>query len=1099
MLLARPTAGVLARLLLMMMISGISAVYAQNSQISGRILDPSQRGIDSAVATLTREGTGDHRETVSTPEGYYSFPLLIPGTYDLTVTKQGFETYTREGITVETGQISAVDLTLSIGALTQKVDVEASAPLLQEDTSAVAHVVDNQQIAEFPLLDRRSAQLARINGFVVPNGAGTSVTFAIAGGRGNNTNYFIDGGTAQNVGMGTPTLAFDPPVEAMQEFNVDISNYAAELGRTGGGVVQMTTKSGTNQFHGSAYEFFRNDVLNANTFFATRKPTLRYNLYGVSLGGPIKKDKTYFFFNYEGRNQILATTETLVVPTQAELHGNFSADKFTVKNPLAGGTPFSGNIIPSSLFPLPSSLLDPIGVKLAAFYPVPNVAGAASGKVNFVANDPATTIVSDYVARIDHTFSDKDRIFGRFLGQPDHTTTASIFPTPGTDQFGQLVHDYFYSAGGAWTHNLSATTFNELQITITRRQALTISAGAGSGIGQQLGLSGVNQSFFPSVTLSNYAQLGAPQSATGSGQERQQTPVEAHQFADNVTKIKGTHQIKFGVEYKFNEDRDLYQPSAGGYYSFTNQVTGSSVASLLLGWVNQGSVLSTYRLHNRLDSYAGFVQDDWRITPRFTLNLGLRYDVDSPRYDVNNRQNEFNPTEINPVSGTPGVIAFSGIDGQSKYAHRWDLNNFGPRLGFAWRATDNWVVRGGGGILYLGEYDFPAPVILYNGFSTQATYQSPNNNVTPAFILSQGFPSVSSPTTADLTPGYGAVKVGQTPNTSVQYFQQNRSTGYLYQYNLDIQRQISTNLVLDIGYLGTFGHHLPAPDPLSVNQVPTNLLGPGVNLQSLRPYPQFGNVQILAADIGRSNYNGVNAGLDKRLSNGLQFKFNYTYAKFLDNVASRNELGAPTPITAAFTNYYNLQNNWGLSGNDIRHRIVGSVIYDLPVGKGKFLHPSSRILNTVAGGWTLGTIIEFHTGTPLSPFELTNNTGSFSDGVRPNVVGNPNLPGDRTRAQQLAEWFNVDDFAAPAQYTFGDAGRTFGVGPSFFNIDASLLKSFSIERVSAQFRAEALNFTNHANFANPNTLQGSSTFGEITTLLAGNQARILVLGLHLQF
>jgi hypothetical protein len=1069
--------------------SFMSALYAQDSQISGRILDPSQAAITAAIATLIRTDTGDRREATSGAGGYYTFPLLLPGIYDLTVQKEGFKSQTQKGIKVETGQVTSLDVILSLGEISQSVDVQADAPILQSDSAAVSHVVTNETITDMPLIDRRSSQLTRLNGFIVQTGAGSSSTFAIAGGRGDNTNYYVDGGTVQNVGMGTPTLYFDPPVEAMQEFNVNMSTYAPELGRTGGGVLQMTTKSGTNQFHGSAYEYFRNDDLNANTFFSKAKPVLRYNLFGGGLGGPIRRDKTWFFFNYEGKRQVLATTQNLVVPSAAEVQGNFSADKFTVTNPLTG-KPFANNIIPASL-------LDPVGAKLAAFYPAPNVLGATGG-ANFITNDPATTIVDNYVARVDHDFSDKDRLFIRFLGQPDHTATASIFPTPGTDSFGYLVHDYYYNVAGTWTHNISPTMFNELRLTLSRRQTLSYSAGANSTLSSQIGLTGANQAFFPAVTVNGYTPLGY---GASNGEERLQTPVEAHQLADNVTKVHGAHQIKFGIEYRYGKDGDLFYQAAGGNLTFNNLVTGSSVASLLLGWVNQGSVLATEPLHSRIDSYAGYIQDDWHVTSSLTLNIGLRYDVDSPRRDIENRQNGFNPTEINPVSGTPGVITFSGIDDQSQYAHRWDTNNFGPRLGFAWKPSDKWVVRGGGGILYAGEYDFAAPVILYTGFADQGTWVAGNNGKTPAFILANGFPASSAPTLAQLTPGYGAVPVGQAPTTSVSYFQDNRSTGYLYQYSVDIQREIGKTLMFDLGYLGTFGHHLSAVVPVSIDQVPTNLLGPG-NLQALRPYPQFSNVQILGDDIGRSNFNGVNIGIDKRLSNGLQFKANYTYSKFFDNIGSRADLGNPQGITAgagAFTNYYNQGNDWGLSGNDIRHRFVVSSLYELPVGRNKLFHPSSRVLNSVIGGWSVNGIGEFHTGTPLSPFELTNATNSYSDGVRPNVVGDPVLSGDRSRAQQLAEWFNVSAFANPAAYTFGNAGRTFLSGPSFFSLDGSLLKDFSVERFTVQFRAEVLNLTNHANFANPDTRLGSPTFGQITSLVAGNQARIIQLGLHVKF
>jgi hypothetical protein len=371
-----------ATLLILLLAAAPLLTRAQTSGISGRILDPSQGAVNGAQITLIRTDTGG-RLAVSSAEGYYTFPLLVPGAYEVTVVKEGFQTQNRAGISVVTGDVSTVDLQLAVGSVAQSVDVTETVPLLQSESAAVSAVVENQTVTSMPLLDRRSSQLQRLSGFVVGNGTGASATFAIAGGRGNNANYLIDGGAAQNLTLGVPTLEFDPPVESMQEFNIAVSNYAAELGRTGGGVIQMTTKSGMNQFHGSAYEYFRNDVLNSRTFFSNVNPPLRYNLFGASVGGPVVKNRTQFFFNYEGRRQIASTNKLLNVPTAAENQGNSSADSYVVKDPTSG-TPFAGNLIPASR-------LDPVGAKLALFYPAPNVVGALSGKGNFNANDPVTT------------------------------------------------------------------------------------------------------------------------------------------------------------------------------------------------------------------------------------------------------------------------------------------------------------------------------------------------------------------------------------------------------------------------------------------------------------------------------------------------------------------------------------------------------------------------------------------------------------------------------------------------------------------------------------------------------------------------------------
>lgn len=1076
--------GIFLRLAVLAVLSAALHLYAQSSQVSGQVIDGSKLPVSNARITLTRTDTGDHRETTSSGSGYYSFPLVRPGGYELKIDKDGFDVYTQSGITVQTGQISTIDATLTVGKVSQSVQVSTDAPLLQAESAAVSGVVDNKTIINMPLLDRRSSQLQRLNGFVVANGTGGNATFAIAGGRGNNANYLIDGGSTQNLLLGVPTLSFDPPVESVQEFNLSISNYEAELGRTGGGVVQMTTKSGTNNFHGSAYEFFRNDALNARTFFATTNPTLRYNLFGVSASGPIKRNKTLFFFNYEGRRQISSPTVVQNVPTDAEKIGEFSASKGAITD--AKGTPFPGNRIPVTQ-------LDRIGSQLASFYPSPNVPGAQSGKANFVANNPANTVVDAYVARIDHTFNDNSRIYGRLLAQTDHTDTNSVFPVAGTDSLGYRQHDYYYNASGTWLRNISATTINEARYTYSRRQYLIFSAGANSGLGEQLGIANVNQNYFPTVTVNGYSQLGYSQ------QQRLQTPIRSDQYADNLTIFRGSHQIKLGFEYRYTSNLDRFSPSAGGNFNFTNTATGNGVASLLLGYVNKENSNETYPIHSRADAYGTYIQDDWHVTATLTLNLGLRYDVDSPRRESNNRQNSFNRYAINPVSGTPGVITFAGINGTGTYANQWDLNNFGPRIGFAWNPKQNWVIRGGGAVLYLPEYDSATPTSATTGFATQSSFVSPDNGKTPAFLLANGVPSTLSPTKADLTPGFGAVAAGQTPTTAVSFFDQGRATGYLYQASLDIQRQFRGNLLVDVGYLGTFGHHLASPDERSINQVPTALLGPG-NAQLRRPYPQFSNVTVISSDIGNSNYHGVNVSVQKRYSNGFQFQANYTFAKQIDDLESRNEL-AGFPGTNAFSDYYNRRADRGLSGNDIRHRFIWSSVYELPLGAGRKFHPRSSILNTVAGGWSVGAIAELRSGTPLSAIELTNNTGSFSDGVRPNVVGNPNsLPGGRLKGEQLLQWFNTNAFAAPASYTFGDAGRSFGAGPGAISVDTSLLKDFTIqERTVLQFRAEGLNLLNHANFANPDTRRGSATFGQITSLVSGNQARILQLGLHLRF
>jgi outer membrane receptor protein involved in Fe transport len=1088
---------------------GLSNAFAQTTAISGDVQDTQKAQIAGAKITAVNTGTGESHETISNGEGFYVFPVLLPGHYDLTVEKQGFDAQVKAGVEVLIGQTSVVNFSLDPGQVVERVDVQADAVLLQSTTSAVSAVIENQSIVNLPLLDRRATQLQRLSGFVVGAGTGASSTFAIAGGRGNNANYYVDGGTTQNLLQGVPTQTFDLPIDSLQEFNLSLSNYNAELGRSGGGIVQMSTKSGTDKLHGSAYIYYRSNSLQAVPVFATENPPLQYKLFGASIGGPILKGKTHYFFTYEGKVETTTTVLNLSVPSAAERTGDFSAISTPIIDPYTGKQAVGDD---GTLNKLPSAELDPYGLKLASYYPLPNVAGAKINSNNFIANDPEPQLYNDYVARIDHIFREQDTVYGRFLGQPDHENTANVYPTPGTDVYGVLAHNYYYNGSGTWNHIFSATLLNEARITYTQRQALSIGHGVNSAAATQLALPGTNPAFFPGVTIGGLAAIG-----NNSQQQRLQTPVISNEYTDNLSWQRGNHQLKFGVDYRTSVDGDLYSPSGGGFFTFNNtgvstNVAEGSLANLLWGRVAQASRQETEYLHSAAWSWGLYAQDNWRVNPKLNLNYGLRWDLDSPRYLTNNRQNSFNATEINPVSGTPGVITFAGIDGQSRYANNFDYKLFGPRLGFAYTPRERTVVRGGGGILYPGEYDEATPIVANTGFSNSVLVQSPNSGIgTPAFLLknngTQGTGLAAYPTAAQLTPGFGAVPVGKQPNVAPQFIKPVRLTGYLYQANLDVQHEFPGSLLVDIGYLGTFGHHLAATDAESVNQItPENAallptLPASFNTQTLRPFPQFSNVQVLYPDIGESRYNGGNIGVQKRYNHGFQYQVNYTYSKFIDNQISRSELAA-YPGTDTFTNYYNPKDRFGLSGNDVRQRLIGNGVYELPFGRGKLVDVQSGWLNQLVDGWTISGLSEIHSGTALSPIDSTNNTGTYSDGVRPNLTGNPNgLPSSRSRALKIGEWFDTSAFTQNPKYTFGNAPRTFGRGPRLVTSDASLIKKVDIHEGQAiEFRLEALNVFNHASLGNPATTFGATNFGTVNSLQSGTTgSRTLQLAAHYTF
>jgi hypothetical protein len=1099
------------------LLPGLSGAFAQTTAISGAIQDTQKAQIAGAKVTAVQTGTGDRHDTVSNAEGFYVFPVVLPGHYDLTVEKPGFDPQVKSGVEVFIGQTTTVNFNLDPGQVLERVEVQADAALLQPTTSAVSAVIENQSIVNLPLLDRRATQLQRLSGFVVGAGTGANSTFAIAGGRGNNASYFVDGGTTANLLQGVPTQMFDLPIDSLQEFSLSLSNYNAELGRSGGGIIQMTTKSGTDQLHGSAYIYYRSNNLQAVPVFAKLNPPLSYKLYGASIGGPIFKGKTHYFFTYEGKKETTTSVLNLSVPTAAERTGDFSAIAAPITDPYTGKQVVGDD---GTLNKIPSAELDPYGLKLAAYYPLPNVPGAAINSNNYTANAPDAQLYNDYVVRIDHIFREKDTVYGRFLAQPDHENTSDVFPTVGTDSWGFLSHNYYYNPSGSWNHIFSPTLLNELRLTYSWRQALSISHGHNSAAATQLGLPGTNPAFFPGVSINGLTQIGVTAtSVTGNTtqQQRLQTPIKSNEYTDNLSWQRGNHQFKFGVDWRTSADGDLYSPTAGGLFTFTNtgvstNVPAGSLANLLWGRVNQAQRQETEYLHSLSWSVGLYAQDTWHVNSKLTLNYGLRWDVDSPRYLSNNRQNSFNATAINPVSGTPGVITFSGINGQSRYANNFDYKLFGPRLGFAYSLNERTVVRGGGAILYPGEYDQATPIVANTGFSNSVLIQSPNSGAgTPAFLLknngTQGTGLAAYPTAAQLTPGFGAVPVGQQTSVAPQFIKPVRLTGYLYQANLDVQHEFAGNLLLDIGYLGTFGHHLAATDAESLDQItPANAallptLPASFNTQTLRPFPQFSNVQVLYPDIGESRYNGGNIGVQKRYNHGFQYQVNYTYSKFIDNQVSRNEL-ANYPGTDTFTDYYNPKNRFGLSGNDVRHRLIFNGLYELPFGRGRLVNVNSTWLNEIASGWTISGLSEIHSGTALSPIDSTNNTGTYSDGVRPNLTGNPNdLPSSRPRSQKISEWFDTSAFTQNPKYTFGNAPRTFGRGPRLVTSDASLIKKVPIhEQQAIEFRLEALNVFNHANLGNPVTSFGATNFGTVNSLQTGTTgSRTLQLAAHYTF
>lgn len=1060
------------------LIISVGAAFAQASaaRVSVVVTDPGGASVTQARVRIANVDTGVESIAAASTGGTYIFPVLSPGRYELYVESSGFKRYTRSDLTLETGQVLTLPVTLELGAISESVVVSAETPLLQTDTADISTLVENKTIENMPLATRRIGSLIRLMGNVtfVSEASWEGITnFSVAGGRGRQQAWQLDGGNLQGVMLVTGIVSVAPPVEAMEEFRVLSNGYPAEFGRTMGGFISMTTKSGTNDFKGSLYEFLRNDALDARNFFATTKAPIRYNVFGGTIGGPIIRDRTHFFFSYEGTRRRDGVTRILNLPTQREVAGDFSATPGTLLDPV-NRLPFAGNQIPHSR-------LDPIGAALARLYPEPNVPGAPSGNRNFNRNAVNKTTGDSYILKVDHVLSAKDRIFGRYLKFRSPVKPGRIYPVPQADTVGDQLSDQFHITAN-WTRVLTSAIFNELRYNYNRRTnedpSLTKSTIAGD-----IGLTGVAPDGTPYVSVSGLSAIGQ------SNQYRLAGPGFQHQIIESISWFHGNHQLKMGGEWRSSEMPDLWGSTRSGSLSFNDVATGKGfgLAALLLGWTNSANVQSGFT-SARMNYFAGYIQDDWKVSPRFTINAGLRWEMDTPRSERDNHQTGFDMFAINPISGTPGAITYAGRDGVSVYAHRFDKNNFGPRFGFAYRPfADRLVIRGGYGLMYGPIYDDSITRANVVGFGDTRSFQSVNNLITPAFFLRDGVPA---PPAESPGPGYGAVQVGQTPTTSPDFYDEDLKNTYSHQINVSVQQQLMGAWLLEVAYTANLAHKVGGP-PVNVNEIRPELRG-NVQDQRLRPFPQYANVTRRANNWGNSSYHGLNLKVEKRFSHGLNLLSNYTWSKFIDDVQSRSDIAGGTAQS-----YYARHLDKSLSGNDIRHRWVSSAVYELPVGRGRLLDLSSRAADLLFGGWSVGLISELRSGLAIGVTEQTNRLYAFSPSQRPNVVGDWKLSPDRPRSELINEWFNTSAFAFPGNGVLGNAGRAFMAGPGSISIDSSLLKDFAItETKMLQFRAEFFNLPNRPNFGLPNRSRGSSAFG---TIGSAGAPRHMQLGLRFVF
>jgi hypothetical protein len=1075
---------------LALLAAGLLRGQASTGSITGIVTDPSGARLSDVSIRLTQEETGVITPAATNPQGEYTFPLLNSGRYRLEMEKTGFQRFSRTDIVVELGRVVRLDVTMQLGQVAETVEVTGAAPLLESETSTVGQFIENKTIVDMPLNGRRVGQLLSLMGHAVfVTGDVIRPRVVVAGSRSDQQQWLLDGVNASNVALEVPQALFNPPVEAVQEIRVQQNAYAAEFGNSSAGVVQMTTRSGTNKLTGTLYEYFRNDKLDAREFFAASRPPLRWNVFGAAVGGPIIKNRTFFFAHNEWQKQRLGVVRLFTVPTQAQRAGDFSQTTNAAGALTRIYDPFSGS--PRMPFPdnrIPASRIDPVAANLVPLYPMPNRAPSnLAGANNFVRNATNALNLTTFTARVDHIIGDNDRFSYRMVVHNFPTYNTAAFDEPAADPNAQDVRRRAYSFALNEIHNFGPRALNDFRFNWQPRFFHPVTPGLDQGWPTRLGLRGVSDRAFPRINAAGFVSMG-PATA-----ERIQRPIHDTHIVDAVSIFRGSHSWRFGGEIRLSRNEEDLNDRISGVLGFNVQPTalpgtgntGHSIASMLIGFPNSGVIRDPDILDRRAKYFALYLQDDWKITSGFTLNYGVRWETHTPRIDSRDRQNSFDRFKINPVSNTPGVVTFAGRDGLGRQVYNGDWNNFMPRFGFAWKpfGLTRTVLRGGYGVFF--GPPLPGSNNTSLGFEVSGDFTTPDNGITPPFLLKDGFPDTSRP---ELGPAFGAVRVGEPVRVAPEFIDQDRRIGYMQQWNFVVQHELGWQTVVELSYVGTVGRKLPGPNT-SINQVPPELMGPG-NAQIRRPFPQFGDVTLVTPMWGNSHYNGMNVKVEKRFSDGLNFLANYTFSKFIDDVPANQELGQ---AGGGIQNIYNRRAERALAGNDVRNRFVLSSVYELPWGKGR-KYMGSGWIATAFGGWNIGAIVSLQNGSPNGFVTQNNTTNAFGGAQRVNVLRDPTLPkSERT----LARWFDTSALEAPAPFTFGNAPRTMLTGPGLANVDISLIKNFAIkERFGFQFRAEAFNAFNRVNLEDPGRVLGSPQFGVIT---ATRESRSIQLGMKLTF
>jgi hypothetical protein len=1063
---------------------------ANTGEIRGFVTDSSGAAVPDTEVTFTNVLTGVSTRVTTNTSGTYDAPTLLPGTYSITFAKTGFNTLVRNGITLGV-QVIEENASLAVGAVTQKITVTAETPLVQTETSESSASVTSTAIYNLPNVGMNWFTLTNLLPGVAPGYSWAQPAIegngmAVNGSAPYTSNWLINGSwdmfTADN---NNPTSAV--PLDSIAELKADLNSYSAAYGN-GSSVFNVMYKTGTNQWHGSLFEYAQNTDFNTRNFFEAQRSPFHWNQFGGTVGGPIKRNKAFFFFSYEDVRQVTYSPEFGTVPTASEEGGDFSNPAFpTVYDPasLANGvrTPLLNNTIPSTE-------ISPWASKVQQFWPQPNRPGLYN---NYFNNVIFLNTNEFFTGSVQYNVSSSNRLSVNVMVNPSYLPEPNIFPIA---SYGDHYHEQQHSISDSWS--ISPTVVNDFHVGMLRVIEHCTAADSDKNFPPQLGELNPMSNLFPSVSIG-----GAISTNIGPGAQNCIMGQGEISPSDSLTIIKGKNFLSLGGEYdRLYDNLSAWGDTQTGNFTFSGifsrnpadpTSTGLGYADFLYGLPQTWSVQEYAVYGQRASAGHMFVQDDYKMRKNLTVNLGLRWTTLGGWGEVKNRLSDFDPSIVNPATNTLGALWFGGQNGRNKL-ERTDFHGFQPRVGFSWSPRNNWTVRGAYGVFdqvwaganYGGGYG--------QGWNVEG-YRTSSDLITPVF-------SMSTPP-ADLQATYPSLAQGPplpvyphgTPSASllngqpVSYLPENAPIPYIQQAHFDIQHQLPRSLFVDVGYVWTRGQHLPLWG--DANQVPADLLGPG-NAQLMRPYPQYESINENLEN-GVSNYNAFELTIKREFSQGLLFAVNYTWSKSMDTETVSNWAGGDSGLIQITSNP---RDNYGLANMDMPSIFNASVVYQLPVGHGKHFVNQAGVLNAVIGGWQLSAVLQAHSGSPYTPTMGTANlSGSLGNYWYPNrvasgAISNPSVNG----------WFNASAFVEPAAYTFGNSGRDVLLGPSYKDLDLALTKRFPIRKLGEagafEFRADATDLFNSPNFGFPNSSIG--TFG-VGVISSANTFRQIQLGAHLTF